>query len=415
MQTSYKATGLLGICALGAMATTYWQNTTDAFVAGLFAHGFLAAVVGGLADWFAVTALFRKPLGIQWCTDILRRNRARIEKELIEFISSDLLSRQNIMAVLKETNFSQMLIHYLTKHGGVKHLHALFTTFVEQAVRGIDVHKIICGLEKPVRNLLATMDVHPLIQRGIFTLQEEHNRKRIIKDLVPVARRVISDSAFQNILLTHITSMRKLYEGESLGRSALFSVLDLSDKRLLFLANQKAAEWLGDIERGQGESWKRLNEWVMHILESGEKHQNLRLWAEEWKSQQLSSINIAGVAQNQWSNILAEQLPVWIAGGRQRIEEYIQELTRNDVWQQKLNDRLLAFFGNMVDKHYAQIPALIGEYLQKLSDDELVALAESRVADDLQMIRINGSLVGALVGMALYVFTYFVNQVGGGG
>ncbi len=67
----HKATITLGLVALGFVASHPFAHT---FAGGLLASGFSAAMVGGLADWFAVSALFRRPLGIPFRTEIIPRN-----------------------------------------------------------------------------------------------------------------------------------------------------------------------------------------------------------------------------------------------------------------------------------------------------------------------------------------------------
>ena len=64
-------------------------------------------------------------------------------------------------------------------------------------------------------------------------------------------------------------------------------------------------------------------------------------------------------------------------------------------------------------KHHDLIPKLIRERLDEFSDENLTEFVESRVSDDLQMIRINGSLVGSLVGMGLYVVAWAAERVWG--
>ena len=77
MQKKQKANLALAISAAGFLGTL----PAGGFWGGLLHHGFLAATVGGLADWFAVTAIFSKPLGISYRTDILRRNRPAGRRE----------------------------------------------------------------------------------------------------------------------------------------------------------------------------------------------------------------------------------------------------------------------------------------------------------------------------------------------
>ena len=88
MQKKNKANLALGISAAGLLGTL---SLSGGFLPGLFHHGFLAATIGGLADWFAVTAIFRKPLGISYRTDILRRNRGKYRADII--CKNDLLGQ----------------------------------------------------------------------------------------------------------------------------------------------------------------------------------------------------------------------------------------------------------------------------------------------------------------------------------
>lgn len=89
MNKRFLANGFLGLAAIGSIATFK--------MGGLFHHACIAATIGGCADWFAVNALFHRPLGIKYRTEILKRNRERLMSALVEYISTDLLSAENIL------------------------------------------------------------------------------------------------------------------------------------------------------------------------------------------------------------------------------------------------------------------------------------------------------------------------------
>ena len=114
MRKKGLATAVLAASAAGAAGFGWLASSAGGFLPGLLAHGCLAATIGGLADWFAVTAIFRKPLGISYRTEILRRNRPRIMRALAEFAGSDLLSREHVLESLSKQDFSEMLARYLT-------------------------------------------------------------------------------------------------------------------------------------------------------------------------------------------------------------------------------------------------------------------------------------------------------------
>ena len=81
----------------------------------------------------------------------------------------------------------------------------------------------------------------------------------------------------------------------------------------------------------------------------------------------------------------------------------IEEFSRRKDWQTRFDSMVKGFIEEELVKHHDLIPKLIRERLDEFSDDDLTEFVESRVADDLQMIRINGSIVGSLVGMGLYI------------
>lgn len=413
MATAYQATALLAASVIGAVLALLWQANGGGFVAGLLSHGLMAASIGGLADWFAVTAIFRRPLGIGWRTDILRRHRARITKELVAFASVDLLSRENIMATLAKEDFAKMLITYLTERGGTKRLTDLAEALVRDTIENVDVAGLCAALTPPIREIVASVDISPLIDEGREAWERSVDPKKWLQSLLPSVRRIVADPAVQDLLLTHLVAVREVYESQSLGRSALFTMLGLSDEKLLSLCNEKIADGLSQLERGEGVFGAAVQGWLYRRLTFSQEDKDWRCRLEDWKTQELSRFDLTGEVQRYWSAYREKKRADWLIKTRTMIEGYVERFTHEDAWQRRVNQLLLQFFSDMVDRYHDEIPRLIEAHVGRLSDDDLVALAESKVADDLQMIRVNGSVVGAVTGMLLYLVICLVGRVGG--
>ena len=154
MQNKTKATTTLAASALCAVSTLpeisplkfVLTGATGGFVLGLLNHGFLAATIGGMADWFGVTALFHKPLGIGFHTEILRRNRARIMDAIVDFVGTDLLNTKNIMETVKDENTAQMLIEFFEQNKGRAKTKTLVHDVLEELFSGLDTQKISAGV-----------------------------------------------------------------------------------------------------------------------------------------------------------------------------------------------------------------------------------------------------------------------------
>ncbi|MBQ3452225.1 MAG: DUF445 family protein, partial [Selenomonadaceae bacterium] len=150
MENKTKATATLAESAMLAVSTLpeisplkfILTGAAGGFVLGLLNHGFLAATIGGMADWFGVTALFRKPLGIGFHTEILRRNRGRIMDAIVEFVGTDLLNTKNIMETVKDENTAQLLIDYFEQNKGRAKTKALVREILTELFNGLDTQKI---------------------------------------------------------------------------------------------------------------------------------------------------------------------------------------------------------------------------------------------------------------------------------
>ena len=134
MQKENQANLALAVSVIGAASTMGGGG----ILMSTLHHGFLAATIGGLADWFAIKAIFGRPLVISHRTDILRRNRARIMESLVSFSSSDLLSRDNIMQVVSEENIGALLVEYLEHRGGRERLVDAAVDILHHITAGVD-------------------------------------------------------------------------------------------------------------------------------------------------------------------------------------------------------------------------------------------------------------------------------------
>ena len=106
-----------------------------------------------------------------------------------------------------------------------------------------------------------------------------------------------------------------------------------------------------------------------------------------------------------------ERKPViWRDAADFLVDMKIDEFKQNENFQKKFDALIKDFVENLLEEYREQIPLMIRERLDKFSDDELTEFVEGHVADDLQMIRINGSVCGAIVGMFLYIVSQVIEN-----
>ena len=114
MKKRWLADGILASSVVLTLGAAPFQGESP-WLAGLF-HMFFAAAVGGFADWFGVTSLFRRPLGISWHTDLIARNRDMIVSIAKDMVVNELLTRGRLSEILRQHVPSDVVAHWLTVH-----------------------------------------------------------------------------------------------------------------------------------------------------------------------------------------------------------------------------------------------------------------------------------------------------------
>ena len=404
----FTATAALILSAVGAAATlpqagaSFWLN--------LVHHAFLAATVGGMADWFAVTAIFKKPLGISYRTDILRRNRERITESVAIFAADDLLSAKNIMSVVEEENTAQLMVDYLKERGGRERVKSLIEGALLKLAATTDTKKAAKILAPLVREGVRRIAKDGEFVKNLALIPAEGDYRRlVIKKIAECARDVYFDEAIQTYLLHSVTAMRREYEADSIGRTFVLSSVGLDDEKILALINDKVTKEIDGVIAGEGQTYETISCEFSALLAGAWSGFDAAAFVEEKLRGDALEEYLAGVLQN----ILTGESQFWVEDLTAFIDRKIEEFAADKNMQRKFDVMVKKFIADETEKHHDALPAMIKERFAKWSDNELTEFVETRVDDDLQMIRINGSAVGAIVGMALYALVCGVEKVCG--
>ena len=186
--------------------------------------------------------------------------------------------------------------------------------------------------------------------------------------------------------------------------------------RLLTAADgdvEKAQKGLEDLLSEQTEGYARLKSGFEGMVLSFSNDASLRHALEEWKERWLAQMDIEGMIASWIENVLKGEEPFWLPHLNAFVEQRIDDFVHSEAWQRRFDKMLKDLIESELTKHHELIPGLIHERLDEFSDDALVAFVEEKVQDDLQMIRINGSIVGSLVGMGLYLLVWAAERMWG--
>ncbi len=411
MQKKNKANLALLISATGAVGTIGIGGS--GLLGGLVHHGFLAATIGGLADWFAVTAIFHKPLGISYRTDILRRNRGRLMESLVNFASEDLLSTEHIMNVLRKQDMAKLLVDYLEVRGGRERVRSVVDEVMLQSVNDMDTHALAVELAPAVRDGLAAFPLETIACDIMNILAEERHSRRILHSLMSIGTQIIDSPAWQEVLEDNIHVLLESYERGSTVRAFLIGCLGLTDEKVAAMLTKKMHEQIDTYLNGETESYASVKAGFETMLRRFSTDETLLDMMTNWKEHFLGSLDLVPFLEA-WlnANVKGED-PFWLPHLNHFVDQKIDQFVRSEHMQHRVDQALKDFAESELKKHHSLIPGLIQERLNELSDEQLIELTESKVQDDLQMIRINGAVVGSMVGMGLFLMVWVIERICG--
>jgi uncharacterized membrane-anchored protein YjiN (DUF445 family) len=362
-----------------------------------------ASMVGGIADWFAITALFRHPLNLPIPhTAIISSRKDRIGRSLGNFVQNNFLSPEVLTAKLRAAQISRRAAEWLADPDSARKAAQSIGSVLTSAgnvVRDEDVHAL---LDRSVVEPLRRMPIAPILSKGLelLTLGDRHQQllDRIIGGLnglvaeneALIRERIREESPWWVPELVENKIHRKVLGGIE---RTLFDVGADPDHRL----------------RHQFDHL--LMEWIVQLQESPE----VMARAEAIKQQILDPETSGRIAVSLWKELkaaLGREGPVVEGGGIDAVARGLSALGRaaleDEVLLQKIDGWVIGAVLRVVDQHRHEVGQIIAQTVSAWNPEETSRRIELLVGRDLQFIRINGTLVGGLVGLTLYTLTQLI-------
>ena len=408
MQKENQANLALALSVIGAIGTA---GQGGSLALTTIHHGFLAATIGGLADWFAVKAIFGRPLGISHRTDILRRNRARIMESLVRFSADDLLSKENIMDVVEREKIGALLVEYLQHRGGRERLVEAAVDILRHVSSDVDSRSIAKELTPYVIQALHALPLEESFAELLDVLTEEPHADRIFNMLIRMGLRLVRTQVFQDMLHENIASIRTEYERDGMIRAFVLSFFD----------DGMIAEWLTvrleEIltcataldDRRHRDGVQALVSFVTGLRANPKLYEELH----RYKIHVIEQLEIETILTDFIEHRMKGSHPFWVPYVKELLNEKIDIFVHSEAWQNRADRWMKDLAAGEVEKHHEMIADFVREYLNQKSDDELITFVEGKVRTDLQMIRVNGAIVGAFVGMGLSLLVTFAERMWG--
>lgn len=407
-----KATVILAGVSLGFFVSYPFQHT---FVGGLATGGFGSAMIGGLADWFAVSALFRRPLGIPFRTNIIPRNRERIFKALSEMVENEILMKENIKARLANYQLSGMLLHFMVEKRGKSYLKKILYRFFQDMLTQIRPDELVAIINNIIQHNRRTTKILPPSIEVLEWLITNSYHEKIITIIIEQLTLVANHEQMQPILADLFRDVWEKYERGMNRRKFFNKLVNLSPTQVAQGAQQALVTLLSEMTNLDHPLRTQINLWLTQFIIKLKTDEIMQDNVEKWlQEKMISQINVGSYmvqgisAFDNHEPLDTKQIIRWLSPITDQLDQFVSDFATNGEKCAQLDVYLKNVLSDLIDTHHHKIGVMVKDSLNEFTNERLVSFIESKVGNDLQMIRINGSVVGGLMGMVIYLLTFWV-------
>ena len=356
-----------------------------------------AGMVGALADWFAVTALFKHPLGVPIPhTAIIKRKKDQLGHGLGSFVRENFLSPEVIETKLRDAHVAGRLGKWLADRSHAERVAAETSTILRVGVEMLRDDDIQHVLDRMIVKRIAEPKWGPPIGRVLATLLAEGRQEALIQ--------LLCDRAFQWSLNAGDV-IERVIERDSPTWSPRWVDHLVGDR-----IHRELMDFTDKVRRNPDHELRRSATRFMFEFADDLQHDEATIArAENVKEQIMAREEVARAAETAWSTakrIILESVDDPSSALRTRIADSVMrigESLRDDAeLRTKVDNWLVRAARHLVAQYGIEITAIITETIERWDVDEASRRIELHVGRDLQFIRINGTVVGALAGLVIY-------------
>jgi uncharacterized membrane-anchored protein YjiN (DUF445 family) len=375
-------------------------------VFGFIASFAEAATIGGLADWYAVVALFKRPLGLPIPhTAIIQGNQQRIADRLGEFIEVHFLEAAPVEAKLRQVDFASFVADWLGDRKRSADLARFVLRLLPEAMSATETSGLKTFVTRRVVTELQSIDLAPLAAATLRAFIHEGRHQGLLDDLLRAIHQTLTEpdtmAVIRGKIRDELPTLLKLYRADK------FLV-----KRIVASATTFFEEVRGDPKHPfRGEFDRMLLAFVDRLGSDPGTADRI----DALKRDLLARPELGDLLRNIWSNarsfidrsaagesnVLTHHLGnVFMAAGA--------ALTLDPQLRSEINQGLVAVLRSFIADQKSGVSSFISDQVKAWDMGQLITLIEINIGKDLQYIRFNGSLIGGLAGLGLYTAEFLL-------
>jgi uncharacterized membrane-anchored protein YjiN (DUF445 family) len=356
-----------------------------------------AAMVGALADWFAVTALFRHPLGIPIPhTAIIPRRKDEIGRSLGEFVQGNFLTRDVIGERLAGVGVGRRLGAWLADAGNAERAATAAADALGGAAEVLDDRDVAEAVGGAIERRLKATEVAPLLSKAIDVAVEGGHHQRMLDSVMRGVSGFLDDN--RETLRVRLDEESPWWVPEAIDDRVFAKIFGGVQRFLADVSSNPAHEVRGSIDarvralaaklRNDPELIAKCEQLKSEVI----GHPEVQAWLHSlWGELKRSLVTAAGDPDSELRRRLAGAL----ANLGRRLAGDVELQAKVDSWV----ERLVTY---LVEHYQHEVADLISSTVERWDAVDTSRRIELQVGRDLQFIRINGTVVGGLAGLLIY-------------
>lgn len=377
-----------------------------------------AGVVGGLADWYAITVLFRNPFGkipipkfLRDHTEIIPRNKARIAESMGRFVQENFLSPQVVQRSLSNTDLSLAIGQWLAKPENNSQVTQLIQQTVPKIFEFVGQEQIGHFIRNNSVQWVRNTQINTLASEMLRAVLENDFHQDVLQRGLDLAHEWMTSHPEETHDLTR-TLFKELGVWK-LAKGASWIGIDVQQRTIDSLI-ERVESMLADHEHPWRQKIEEMGHQLMLELANNESQASERL--NNTKDALLDSpqvLNFISGAVVILCDAIKSDLLKPDSGIAQNLRVAIQQLGENIISnsavRELLNDRMSGIAVNLSDQYSEKVILFISERIHEWDSREMIDKIENEVGGDLHMIRVNGVVVGAFIGLILGIIRAIVD------
>lgn len=379
-----------------------------------------AGVVGGLADWYAITVLFRNPFGkmpipkfLRDHTEIIPRNKDRIAESMGRFVQENFLSPQVVQKSLHSTDLSLAVGKWLANPQNNAQVTQVIQQTVPKIFEFVGQEQIGRFIQSNSVQWVRNTQVNYLASEMLRAVLENDFHQDVLQRGLDLAHDWMLKHPEKSRELT-----RQLFKELGvwkLAKGASWIGIDVQQRTIDSLL-QRVESMLADPEHPWRQKIEEAGQQLMLQLADNNSSASLRL--NDTKNALLDSpqvLNFISGAVVILCNAIKEDLQKSDSGIAQNLRIAIQQVGENIIAntavRQLLNEKMSTIAVNLSDQYSEKVIRFISERIHEWDSREMIGKIENEVGGDLHMIRVNGVVVGAFIGLGLGIIRALVELI----